>query len=71
MRPGIRRAEELGVYIGIEFVNLWSNLVTTSWQAVDFMNECHSDQVKLVLDSSHAFYGGKILLMSCNHLEKI
>jgi len=60
MRLGIRRAEELGVYIGIEFVNtLWSNLVTTSWQAVDFMNECHSDQVKLVLDSSHAFYGGE------------
>ena len=60
LRPGIKRAEELGVLIGIEFVNsLWSNLVTTSWQAVDFMKECRSAQVKLVLDSAHAFYGGE------------
>ncbi|NLJ39328.1 MAG: sugar phosphate isomerase/epimerase, partial [Candidatus Atribacteria bacterium] len=24
-----------------------------------FMKDCHSNQVKLVLDSSHAFYGGE------------
>lgn len=60
MSPGIKRAEELGVLIGIEYVNtLWSNLVTTSWQAYDFMRECHSPNVKLVLDSAHAFYGGE------------
>ena len=58
MSRGIKKAEQMGVIIGIEFVNtLWSNLVTTSHQARIMMQACNSPQVKLVLDSAHAFYG--------------
>lgn len=58
-----RRAEELGVIIGIEFENIvWSNLVITSHQACKMMEELNSPSVKLMLDSAHAFYGGENLV---------
>lgn len=60
MTSGIKRAEELGIIIGIEYVNtLWSNLVTSSFFAYQMMEECNSQNVKLVLDSAHAFYNGE------------
>ncbi len=63
MHKGIQKAEELGVYIGLEYVNtLWSNLVTTPYLALRMMKQIHSPAVKLVLDSAHAFYNGENLV---------
>jgi len=57
MGKAVEKAEEIGVTIAIEYVNtFWTNLVTTSFQAYKMMREFSSPNVKVMLDTVHAFY---------------
>jgi sugar phosphate isomerase/epimerase len=57
MEKPVKRAAELDVVIAIEYVNtFWTNLVTTSDQAYKMMREFNSPNVKVMLDTVHAFY---------------
>ena len=57
MEKAVKKAEETGVIIALEYVNTrWSNLVNTSFQAYKMMKEFNSPQVKVMLDTVHAFY---------------
>ena len=48
------RAEELGIRLGIEVVNRYeSNLVNTSRQAVEYVEQVESDNVSVHLDTYH------------------
>lgn len=57
MEKPVKRAEELDVTIALEYINtFWTNLVTTSDQAYKMMSEFNSPNVKVMLDTVHAFY---------------
>jgi protein FrlC len=63
MQKAVKKAEETGVIIAIEYVNTyWSNLVNTSFQAYKMMKEFNSPKVKVMLDTVHAFYARENLV---------